>query len=327
MICVERRIDIGRIHGRVKLLFLRHTLGKRLKSCRSVHDPRDQTVAAGKREIKQGVDPALIELRVRVLVRPRFADDISGRISLFCRLCQPSCKLDPRFTIVRKIRGHRIQPESVHTPVKPEVDHVFQFLPHLRGSQVQIRHLRPESRLVIPLGIRQGDIALILFSGELIVPHVWAFFFYGFLSRRQRSQIPGGLLKPGVGRRSVIHREIQDHCHPSFMACCDERVHILQSPVRRIDPDKILHIIFVISVRREDRHQPKACHPQVFASGRITVINIVQPGEKPRQIADPVSVTVTERVDEDLVGRSAEAISYQCTALFLFGFCCGLLLM
>ena len=127
----------------------------------------------------------------------------------------------------------------------------------------------------------------------------------------------------------MIHRKIQDYSHSPLVAGGEQRVHILQRPIGWIDPGKIRHVIFVISIRRKDRHKPKPGHPQVFSSCRVAVINIVQLGEKPRQVADPVPVTVTERVDKDLIGRSAEPVPGQNTALllFLFAFHSSLLLI
>ena len=100
--------------------------------------------------------------------------------------------------------------------------------------------------------------------------------------------------KPGVLVRSVIDHQIEQHLHSQLMRPVQHFFELFKRPVIGMDILVVGDVIAVIRVGRGiDRAEPDAVHAQAFNIFQL-VIDAVQ-------IADPVSVTVAEAADPDLI--------------------------
>ena len=206
--------------------------------------------------------------------------------------------------VVRIEGSHRIETEAVHALVQPEADDLADLLPHCFIRQVKIRHAGPEACFVIKIGTFERLVAGLLFIREIVIRDLRA---------RLRISLCGAKcirssLEPGMFRRRVVERQIQDHLDVPGVARLKECFQVGHRPILRIDVHVIRHIILVVRRRGEDRHQPDAAAAEVVRRLRIAVIHIVQRLEGTLQVPDPVAITVRERVNEDLIARPAAVI-------------------
>ena len=104
------------------------------------------------------------------------------------------------------------------------------------------------------------------------------------------------LNKPGVFVGGVVDDQVQQDFQSQFMGPVQHFLKLLQSSVIRMDIFVIGNVIAVIRIGRgKDRAEPDPVHPKGLYIVQLVIHSV--------QIPDPVSVSVTERPDPDLVKR------------------------
>jgi hypothetical protein len=74
----------------------------------------------------------------------------------------------------------------------------------------------------------------------------------------------------------------------------EELLEILHRPIRRVDPVEVGDVVAVVAERRGiHRQNPETVDAQL--------LDVVEPLDEPREVADAVAVAVHERLDVDLV--------------------------
>ncbi len=94
--------------------------------------------------------------------------------------------------------------------------------------------------------------------------------------------------------RGVIDHQVHDDLDVPLSRLRDELIHILHGAKLGVDPGVIADVIAVIRVgRRIDGAEPDNAHSQV--------LQLIQVGDDPLQIADAIAVTVLEAAGPDLI--------------------------
>ena len=272
MVRVERRVDRLFREGAIQLFLVPHVLCEAGRGSRSLHDLRDPAIRAGKCEVKQRVDPALVIAGVDLLVFPRFSYKIGVRTDLLHCDIQPRQKFNIRCMVIRIEGSHRIETEAVHALIQPEADDLADLLPHCFIRQVKIRHAGPEACFVIKIGTFERLVAGLLFIREIIIRDLRARLGISVSGAKCLHSSP----EPGMFRRRVVERQIQDHLDVPGVARLKECFQIGHRPILRVDINVIRHVILVVRRRGEDRHQPDAAAAEIIHCLRIAVIYIVQ---------------------------------------------------
>ena len=99
-----------------------------------------------------------------------------------------------------------------------------------------------------------------------------------------------------VGR--VIRDEIEKHADPPPFGLCNETVDVGKRPQIRMDSEVVRDVVAPVDVRRGvNRVEPDPVDPEP--------LEVVEPGDDPGEVADPVAVGVGERARVDLVEDAA----------------------
>ena len=218
MIRVERRVHIVRVRAAVCFLCQQHSFHIVRRFISAVNDVGDEPFVAAEREIEQRIYSAGIKLRDRVSVRPRLSYEITVGTNAAAGFREESQEFDICFRICINIIGHRIQPETVNTFPQPESQNIADFSSHSLARKVQIRHFRPESRLVVPVSAQKRSIAAGRLSAEVIVIEVFAIRHVRFCPGRQFVQIIRRSRKPCIVFRRVVEYQIHIHADAPLMA-------------------------------------------------------------------------------------------------------------
>lgn len=111
--------------------------------------------------------------------------------------------------------------------------------------------------------------------------------------------VPGRprLLEPRVLGRRVVDHQVEDQPHAAGMACVDERLHVLERPVRRVHGLVIGDVVAHVDLRTlKHRRDPHNVDPEI--------LQVVHLADDARNVAQAVTVAVFEAGRVDLVGRA-----------------------
>ena len=298
---VERRIDIAGVGLAVRRVRALH--GLHVVRCRvaAVHDIADDALGVREREVEERVDAARVEARDGRAVRPSLPHQVAVGFDGLAGIRQEPQELGVAVGVAGHIGGHGIQAEAVHPLVQPILHDAADLSARLLVSKIEVGHLRPEARLVVPRRSLQRDEAVQLLAGEGVVPDVRAFLPDGILVRREALQVLHRRDEPRMRIGGVVEHQVQQDADAALMAFRQQRLVILHRPEGGIDGVVVIHVVLVVGGRRVHGGQPEL----VEAHAR----DIVQLAADPVQIADPVPVRVAERVREDLVGSPEEIVA------------------
>ena len=105
---------------------------------------------------------------------------------------------------------------------------------------------------------------------------------------------PAGPLEPGVLVGGVGQHQLGDDPQAPPVGLAQKELEVPEGPVGAVDPPVVGDVVAVVTQRGGiEREEPQGRHPQV--------LEVVQPGDEPPEVADPVAVGVLERPDVDLV--------------------------
>lgn len=113
------------------------------------------------------------------------------------------------------------------------------------------------------------------------------------------------LHEPWVVRAGVVENQIDDDPEPAAMRLLDQPREVRVGPVVGVDRLVVGGVVSVIARRREHRHQPQRVDAQIGAGRRVSIVQVIESRDEPRQIAGAVSVRVLEAAHEDLVEHGA----------------------
>ena len=246
----------------------------------------DEALRLGGREQEEPQAAAVI-IRDGGQPGPAFPHQVGIRPDGFAQGLETGERLDIPLMIAGVIAGDGIQAEAVHFHIRePEMQDVFDLLPYLLIVQVQIGHAAAGKALLIipirPLQRRKTSFSLLL---EIVIGNIGA-----FLSRAQRL---AGCQEPGMPGGGMVDGQIDDQLDPCAMRLFNQRPHILQRSVFRVDGAVIRHIVLMIGRAGHDGQEPQAVIPHIP--------DIIQSFRQAVQIADPVPVAVLIGSYKDLI--------------------------
>ena len=155
-------------------------------------------------------------------VGPGLADQAAVRLDAAGRLRQETQEFDVFLPVSGEIGGHCVQAEAVDPFVQPERHDISDLAPHGVAAQIQIRHFRPELRLVVPLRAFERGVPLARLPGEDVVIEKTAAGRVRLRALRQRAKV----LRRGPEPR--VYPSIQHMAPINFGARCSAAVIGLQ---------------------------------------------------------------------------------------------------
>ena len=246
MVGIEGRVHKVRIGISIGLFRQQHSLYIVRRFVSAVHDIDDKTVQAGKGKIEQGIDPAAVEPGNRIPVRPGFSDKIAVRVNASAGLCHVAQELRIGFRIPGKIGGHRVQAESVGPFAQPEGHDVPDLIADCLACQVQIRHFRPESGLVVPVCAFKRRVSVLGLPGEIVIVIIPAVGTVRLPVGRELPQVIGRRLEPFVVIRGMIQHQIHIQADAPLVAVFHQSLKILHGPESRIYRAVIIHVVLMV---------------------------------------------------------------------------------
>ena len=256
MIGIERRIDIVLVGCAVGLLCRHHGLHVVRGGVATIHDLPYDALGVREGEVKERVDATGIELRDGCAVRPGFSHQIAVWVDAPARLDQESHEVDVCPWVACYVGGHGIQAEPVHALVQPKLHDVANLGTDHLVAQIEVGHLVPKPRLVVPRRSLQWHKPVKLHSRKDVVPHVRAVLKDGVLIGWQRTQVFRCRAEPWVRVGGVVEHEIHQNAHPAFVAFLKQGLVIRHSSKGRIDGAVVVHVILVVGGRRVHGSEP-----------------------------------------------------------------------
>ena len=196
-----------------------------------------------------------------------------------------------------------IETEAVDAPLQPAPDHVPLVVLHARRAPVELGLLLQEGMEVellargIPFPARAAE------PRDPVVG--WQPVSVGADARGVAPQVPVAVGtarivarrdEPAVGVAGVVHDEVEDDPHAAPMRLRDEPVEIGLAPEQRIDARMVGDVVAEVPAGRWiDRREPDGVDPEAVGAEMVEV------GDDPGQVADPVAVGVREAPRVDLV--------------------------
>ena len=193
--------------------------------------------------------------------------------------------------------GNRVQTHAVGAEIKPETHGLHYLVQHGGIIEIQVRLVREEAmpvvglRFRIPcpvgfLGVGEDDARVAVFLVR-VAPDVEIAF-----GRAGRGFARG--LEPGMLVGSMVDDKFNQNLQPAFVRGSHEPLEIVQRAVARVDVAIVGNVVPVVAQRRrEEGQQPQA--------GDAEILQIIQLLGEAGEVADPVIVTVEERLDVGLV--------------------------
>ena len=186
-----------------------------------------------------------------------------------------------------KVRN-RIEPQPIHAHIHPETHGIEHLFHHPWVIKIEIRLMPEEAvpivllRNVVPgpvrlFGVGEDDADAVIHLVR-VTPHIH--FALGRILWRMPRR-----LEPRVLIRGVIDDKFNHHLHVAGVGCIQKFLKIADRPITRVDVCVIRNVIPVITQwRREKRQDPKA--------GNAKILQIVQLGDEPLEVADTVTIGV-----------------------------------
>jgi hypothetical protein len=193
--------------------------------------------------------------------------------------------------------GHGVQPQPVDAQPEPVVDHREQRPPNVRAVEVEVRLVRVEPVPVVLAGhgvprpvrrleVREDDPRVAVALGRVAPDVELAPAAPGWCAARP--------LEPGVLVGGVVQHQLGDHPQPALVRPADEEPDVAHRPVARVDRPVVGDVVAVVAQRgRVERQQPDG--------GDAQVVQVVELGDQPAEVADAVVAGVAEGADVQLV--------------------------
>ena len=213
-----KRLIAYAIRGAERFLRQQHSLHVIRSLVVSAHNIGDEPLVSGKREVEQRVDTALVKLCDLVPARPRFSDKIAISLNTSPRLRQEPQEFHVGIRIPVNIVCHRIQPESVNSLPQPVFEDRTDLASYGFARKIQVRHFRPESRLVIPLRTFHRRVPVSRLPGEIVIIVILTVGSVRLPSGRQFVQVIHRRLEPGVVVRSVVQHQVHIYTDAPLVA-------------------------------------------------------------------------------------------------------------
>ena len=192
--------------------------------------------------------------------------------------------------------GNGVKAEAVDPGARPEADDVVDRLDDRRIAVVEVGLVGEEAvpvelaalDVVGPvglLGVHEDDAGVVV-AGVVVGPHVEV--PVGALGVR------AGGLEPGVGVRGVVDDHVDDDADSALVGLVDQLAEVLHRPVAGVDGRVVGDVVAAVADGRGiEGWDPHAVHAQPR--------QVVQTGDEPTQVPDPVSVGVCEGSQQRLV--------------------------
>ena len=101
-------------------------------------------------------------------------------------------------------------------------------------------------------------------------------------------------LEPGMLIAGVIDDQLDHHLHVALVRRVEKRLEVVQGSVGRVDVDVVGDVVAVVAQRRgKERQEPDA--------GDAEVLQVVEPRQQSREIADAVAVRVGKGANVEFV--------------------------
>ena len=189
-----------------------------------------------------------------------------------------------------------VEPEAIHPAREPAPGDGIHLGADRRIAPVQVWHPAPEHGVVVPGAGAAGLVPRRPGAPGLRPARV-----------RRAPDVPVAVRRrePRVLNRGVIGDEVQDDLDAAPVALRDQRVHRRRRAVIRVDAVVVGDVVAVVARRRVDRHEPDGVDPEVGRGRGVSVVQVVELLDQPRQVAFAVAVRVAEAADEDFVDDGA----------------------
>ena len=163
--------------------------------------------------------------------------------------------------------------------------------------EIQIRLMRVEAmpeprfcpRIPCPVGCLEvlKNNPRVVVAIRRVAPHVIV-----ALGRARRGE--AGLLKPRVLVGRVIQHEFRDDAEAAGVRRRDERLHLLQRAIARMDGEIVGDVVAIVPQGRGiERHDPQCRHAEFR--------KVVEPLHQPGEIPDAIAVAILKRLNVELV--------------------------
>ena len=201
---------------------------------------------------------------------------------------------DPKIRLFGDLVDH-VQPEAAHAFVHPPQDHIVDLPADLLIFPVKVRLLHRELVEIVLPHLRHplpgraaedgfhlvGQDSFLPVPPDIIVVIGVVFTFLRFL-------------KPAVLVGGMVQHQVHDDPDVALLRLPDQLFHIFQGPEHRVNVLIIGDIVPVVVLGRPvDRGEPHGVDPQIR--------QVIQPPDDPRDVADPVPITVLETSGVDLI--------------------------
>jgi hypothetical protein len=107
----------------------------------------------------------------------------------------------------------------------------------------------------------------------------------------------------------VVEHQVDDHPDAAGVRGVDQPLQVLAGPVVALHRVVVHDVVAVIAGGLGHRHQPEQADAELAVRGGVAVVEMIEPGQQTREVADPVGVAVREAAHEHLVAdRVAEPV-------------------
>ena len=193
--------------------------------------------------------------------------------------------------------GNGVEAEPVDAHVEPVVDGAVELLDDVGVLPVEIRLVRVEAMPVVRLRDRVPapvgrlevleDDAGVLVLVDGVAPHVP-------VAVRMTGGGPARALEPGVLVGRVVEHELGDHAQAARLRLLHEQLEAAHVPVVGVDRAVVGRVVAVVA-------QGRGVEGQQPDRRDAEVLQVVEPGHQPAEVADPVPVGVAVHLHVQLV--------------------------
>ncbi len=300
-----------------RILHLHHRIGKRTSRTGTrlrIDGLCDLPARISERKAEYAVNPALVILRVGRESLPYFRYKVCVLLHRFAVVRQPIQHLNIfRFRAAEKLL-RRVDAEPVYTHIQPIFHDILKFPAQIFICKIHVRHTAPK-RALIPIIRTSNPVPArcpVFSFFDIIVIHIRADQRIRLLPRFQTADIIIHLAEPFMLTRCMVDGKVYNHLDPSLITLRQKLLEILDCPIFLINAVIIHRIVFVVRCGLHQRHEPDP--------GKPKLCYVVKLGDHTLKVTDPVPVTITERINKNLIIRAVIIVNQIYIAIVNFVF-------